>query len=128
MRIAVYTAIIGGYDVLNQPTQPQRDNVDFICFSDREMGDSGVIQNKLDEYNLPMFYWTSDMDSGFDFIKALDMRHIDTRIQLYIKTKAKFNVGNQTGMNDTIANYAPTYTVPIGKLGSNIIKSEIYLK
>ena len=30
--------------------------------------------------------------------------------------------------NDTIANYAPTYTVPRGKLGSNFIKSEIYLR
>jgi hypothetical protein len=74
-----------------------------------------------------MFYWTSEVDSGFNFIKALDMRHIDTRIQLYIKSEAQFNVGNQTGVNDTIANYAPTFTVPRGKLGSNIVKSEIYI-
>ena len=87
-----------------------------------------LIQSKLDEYNLPIFYWISEKDIGFHFIKALDMRHIDTRIQLYIKTQAKFNVGNQTGMNDTIANYAPTFTVPRGKLGSNTIRSEIYLK
>jgi len=85
------------------------------------------IQQKIDEYNLPMFYWTKSPDVGLDFKKALDMRHIDTRIQLYIKTKAKFNVGNQTGVNDTIANYAPTFTVPRGKLGSNIVKSEIYI-
>lgn len=86
-----------------------------------------LIQQKIDEYNLPMFYWTSTPDSGFNFIKALDMRHIDTRIQLYIKSNARFNIGNQTGMHDTIAKYAPTYTVPRGKLGSNFIKSEIYL-
>ena len=85
------------------------------------------IQAKLDEFNLPMFYWTSTPDSGFNFIKALDMRHIGTRVQLYIKSRAKFNIGNQTGMNDTIANYAPTYTVPRGKLGSNFIRSEIYI-
>jgi hypothetical protein len=99
-----------------------------LLISNRYDGEgSDVIQSKLDEYNLPMFYWTSEKDSGFNFIKALDMRHIDTRIQLYIKTKAKFNVGNQTGVNDTIANYAPTFTVPRGKLGSNIVKSEIYI-
>jgi len=86
-----------------------------------------LIQQKLDEYNLPMFYWTSEVDSGFNFIKALDMRHIDTRIQLYIKSEAHFNVGNQTGVNDTIAKYTPTYTVPRGKLSSNIVKSEIYI-
>lgn len=86
-----------------------------------------LIQQKLNEYNLPMFYWTKSIDTGLEFKKALDMRHIDTRIQLYIKSKAKFNVGNQTGMNDTIAKYSPTFTVPRGKLGSNLIKSEIYL-
>jgi hypothetical protein len=85
------------------------------------------IQQKIDEYDLPMFYWTKSTDVGLDFKKALDMRHIDTRIQLYIKTKAMFNVGNQTGMNDTIANYASTFTVPRGKLGSNFIRSQYYL-
>lgn len=85
------------------------------------------IQQKIDEYDLPMFYWTKSTDVGLDFKKALDMRHIDTHIQLYIKTKAMFNVGNQTGMNDTIAKYTPTYTVPRGKLGSNIVKSERYI-
>lgn len=85
------------------------------------------IQQKIDEYDLPMFYWTKSVDVGLEFKKVLDMRHIDTRIQLYIKTQAKFNVGNQTGMNDTIANYTQTYTVPRGKLGSNIILSQIYI-
>jgi hypothetical protein len=85
------------------------------------------IQQKLDEYDLPMFYWTKSVDVGLNFKRALDMRHIDTRIQLYIKTKSKFNVGNQTGMNDTISNYSPTFTVARGKLGSNFIRSQHYL-
>ena len=55
------------------------------------------------------------------------MRHINTRIQLYIKTKAKFNVGNQTGVNDTISNYAPTFTVARPNLGSNRIRNQFYL-
>ena len=100
-----------------------------LLISNRYTGEGReLIQQKIDEYDLPMFYWTSEIDSGFKYKKALDMRHIDTRIQLYIKTQAKFNVGNQTGVNDTIANYAPTYTIPRGKLGSNIVRSEIYLK
>ena len=85
------------------------------------------IQQKLDEYNLPMFYWTKSADVGLNFKKALDMRHIDTRVQLYIKTQAKFNVGNQTGMNDTISNYTPTFTLARPNLGSNIIRSQYYL-
>jgi hypothetical protein len=99
-----------------------------LLISNRYNGEGrDSIQKKLDEYNLPMFYWTNIPDTNFKFIPALDMRYINTRIQLYIKTQAKFNVGNQTGMNDTIAKYAPTYTVPRGTLGSNIIKSEIYI-
>ena len=103
-------------------------NFGTLLISNRYEGEGkDLIQQKIDEYDLPMFYWTSTPDSGFKFKKALDLRHVDTRIQLCIKTLAIFNVGNQTGVNDTIANYAPTYTVPRGKLGSNYVKSEIYL-
>ena len=86
-----------------------------------------LIQQKINEYNLPMFYWTSTPDSGLEFKKALDLRHVNIRIQLLIKSQASFNIGNQTGVNDTIAKYSPTYTVPRGKLGSNYITSEIYI-
>jgi hypothetical protein len=99
-----------------------------LLISNRYQGEGkGKIQQKLDEYNLPIFYWTNTPDTEFKFKKCLDLRHINTRIQLYIKTKAVFNVGNQSGMNDTIANYAPTFTVPRGNLGSNVIKSEHYI-
>ena len=86
------------------------------------------IQKTLDWYkNLPIFYWTKSSDVGLEFKRGLDLRHVDTRIQLYIKTKAKFNVGNQTGVNDTIANYTPTFTVARPNLGSNIIRSQHYI-
>jgi len=85
------------------------------------------IQRKIDEYDLPMFYWTKTPDVGLKFKKCLDLRHISTRIQLYIKTQARFNVGNQTGVNDTVANHAPTFTVARPNLGSNIIRSQFYL-
>ena len=106
-------------------------NGDFgtLLISNRFDGD-GVdkIQKVISKHNLPMFYWTKSSEiEGLEFTKALDMIHITTRIQLYIKTKAKFNVGNQTGVNDTIANYAPTFTVARPNLGSNIIRSQIYL-
>lgn len=99
-----------------------------LLISNRYDGEGrDLIQSKLDEYDLPIFYWTSEKYHPFRFKGGLDMRHIDTRIQLYIKTQAKFNVGNQTGVNDTIANYTPTFTVPRGKLGSNFVRSEKYL-
>jgi hypothetical protein len=36
MKIVVYTAIIGGYDTLNEPSY-KPDGVDFICFTDRDI-------------------------------------------------------------------------------------------
>jgi hypothetical protein len=86
------------------------------------------IQQKIDEYDLPMFYWTKSVDVGLDFKRALDMRHIDTRIQLYIKTKGKFSIGNQSGPVDIVCNYTKSYILPRGNfLGSNLIKSAIYI-
>ena len=88
----------------------------------------GKIQKIVSDYNLPMFYWTkSPKIEGLEFTKTLDMRHINTRIQLYMKTKSKFNVGNQTGVNDTIANYTLTFTLARPNLGSDMIRSQIYL-
>jgi len=103
-------------------------NFGTLLISNRYEGEGkDLIQQKIDEYDLPMFYWTSTPNSGFNFKKALDLRHVNIRIQLCIKTLATFNIGNQTGVNDTIAKYAPTYTVPRGDVGSNYIKSEIYI-
>jgi hypothetical protein len=99
-----------------------------LLLSNRFDGDGAErIQQKIDEYNLPMFYWTTKNDFGLQYKKCLDLRHVNTRIQLYIKSKAKFNAGNQTGVNDTIANYAPTYTVARPNLGSNLVRSEHYI-
>ena len=36
MKVVVYTAIIGGYDTLNEPLV-KPDGVDFVCFTDRDM-------------------------------------------------------------------------------------------
>lgn len=91
-----------------------------------ETEDPLKVQAILDKYNLPVFYYEAK-DVGLNYRQALNLKEVPTRIQLLLKTRATFNVGNQTGVNDTIANYAPTYTVKRRKLGSNIIRSQIYL-
>ena len=46
----------------------------------------------------------------FDIInKKLDLRNIDLRIQLYIKSCAKVNVSNQCGTNHIVARYSECY-------------------
>jgi len=80
---------------------------------------------------LPYFYWTHKpiQELPFNCIdKLLDLRHIDLRIQLYIRSKAKFNIGNQCGLTQTIARYSKCYTSQRQyPMGSNIIDGEIYL-
>ena len=60
--------------------------------------------------------------------KALDMRHIDLRVQLYIKSKALVNIGNQCGTNHFAARYSKVYEVQRQfPLGGNFVRGEIYL-
>ena len=57
---------------------------------------------------LKHFYWTEKPieQTSFNWIdKALDMRHMPIRIQLYIKSKAKYNVGSQCGTTQMITRY-----------------------
>jgi len=91
-----------------------------------ETEDPEKIQMILDDKDLPIFHFESK-DVGLKYNGVLDMREVPTRVQLLLKTKAQFNVGNQTGVHDTIANYRPTYTVKRRKLGSNFIRSQIYI-
>ena len=82
-------------------------------------------------HQLPYFYWTHKpiQELPFNCIdKLLDLRHIDLRIQLYIRSKAKFNIGNQCGLTQTIVRYSKCYTTQRQfPIGSNIIDGEIYL-
>ena len=90
-----------------------------------------IIVDLLKENDLPYFYYSSKPlhQTDFNFIKkALDLNHIPTRIQLYIRSKAKINIGNQCGTNHCIVRYSDVYEVqrqPI--LGHNFVKGENYI-
>ena len=85
----------------------------------------------LNENSIPYFYWSYKplKDTPFNFInKALDMRHIDIRIQLYIKSKAKLNLSNQCGTNHMVVRYSTCYESQRQfPLSHNFVKGEIYL-
>ena len=71
-----------------------------------------LICDLLKENPLPYFYFTPKPinKTDFNFInKALDLRHISIRIQLYIKSKAKINISNHCGVSDMIARYSDSY-------------------
>ena len=74
--------------------------------------DTKVMTKVLKDNPLPYFYWTHKplKETEFSFIdSALDMRNIDLRIQLYIKSKAKINLANQCGVNHSIVRYSECY-------------------
>ena len=93
--------------------------------------DTEKITKVLKDNPLPYFYYSFKQlrDTPFNFInKALDLRYMDIRIQLYIRSKAKLNVGNQCGTMQTVSRYSEVYTAQRQfPIGGNFIKDEIYL-
>tara|TARA_B100000424_G_C22900824_1_gene479108 strand:- start:376 stop:1245 length:870 start_codon:yes stop_codon:yes gene_type:complete len=92
--------------------------------------DVKTIKKFLMKNSLPYFYFTSKPieETEFNFInKSLDIRNLDLRIQLYIKSKAKCNIGNQCGMTQTILRYSKCFTsqrqYPVAH---NFLDTEIY--
>ena len=87
--------------------------------------------NIFTEYQLPYFYYTSNPISvtPFDWInKSLDMKYIDLRIQLYIKSKAKINLSNQCGTNQIVVRYSKCFESQRQfPLAHNFVKGEVYL-
>lgn len=93
--------------------------------------DSKNMTKILKENDIPYFYWSHIpiKDTPFNFIKkALNIRHISMRVQLYIKSKAKLNLSNQCGSNHMVVRYSDCYEsqrqFPIKH---NFIKGETYL-
>tara|TARA_Y100001972_G_scaffold102031_1_gene127288 strand:+ start:231 stop:1097 length:867 start_codon:yes stop_codon:yes gene_type:complete len=93
--------------------------------------DTKNICGVLKDNDIPYFYWSYKplKETPFNFIKkALNLRHINLRIQLYIKSKAKLNVGNQCGTNHLAVRYSKVYESQRQfPLAHNFIKEEIYL-
>ena len=93
--------------------------------------DVKVISKVLKDNLLPYFYYTSKPieETPFNFIDGvLDMRYIDLRIQLYIKSKAKVNIANQCGTNHLIVRYSKSYESQRQyPMGMNFVEGEIYI-
>ena len=67
----------------------------------------------LHQNDYPYFYWSYKpiRDLGFQFKKGLDFRHMDLRIQLYIKSKSKVNIGIQCGTTQCIVRYSDCISI-----------------
>ena len=56
------------------------------------------------------------------------MRNVPTRIQLYIRTKAKLNIGTHCGFLDCVARYSKVFQIQrVFPLNQNIVEDEYYV-
>lgn len=80
--------------------------------------------------DLPFFYWTYKKPDELPIIfnKCFDMRNVPTRIQLYIRTKAKLNIGTHCGFLDCVARYSKVFQIQrVFPLNQNIVEDEYYI-
>ena len=116
-----------------------KDNFGCLMISDRFGQDDKTFKNKtfeehskklnelLKHNNLPYFYWSHRPinELGFKFKKVLNFRHMNLRIQLYIKSKAMINVGIQCGTTQCIIRYSRCKTIQRQfPIGSNFLDGE----
>ena len=80
--------------------------------------------------DLPFFYWTykNPKELPISFNRCFDMRNVPTRIQLYIRTKAKLNIGTHCGFLDCVSRYSKVFQIQrVFPLNQNIIEAEYYV-
>ena len=80
--------------------------------------------------DLPFFYWSYKPKSKLplSFKGCLDMRYMDTRIQLYIRSKAKINIGTHCGFLDCLSRYTKVYQIQrVFPLNHNNIEENHYI-
>ena len=80
--------------------------------------------------DLPFFYWTykKPKDLPISFNKCFDMRNVPTRIQLYLRTKAKLNIGTHCGFLDCVSRYSKVFQIQrVFPLNQNVVESEYYV-
>ena len=80
--------------------------------------------------DLPFFYWTykKPEELPITFNKGFDMRHVSTRIQLYIRTKAKLNIGTHCGFLDCVSRYSKVFQIQrVFPLNHNNIENNHYV-
>ena len=80
--------------------------------------------------DLPFVYWTYKKPKEIDisFKKGFDLRNVPTRIQLYIRTKAKINIGTHCGFLDCVSRYSKVYQIQrVFPLNQNVLENEVYV-
>lgn len=77
-----------------------------------ENEDEPILLDVIKRFNMPYFYYMTEPieNTNFNFIEGVNVKdlNLDIRIQMYLKYKARLNVGSQTGLNDIMPRYSET--------------------
>jgi len=109
------------------------DEFGCLLISDRyDYSNDNLISDILKENQIPYFYYSPVPleQTSFNFIdKRLDIRNMDMRLQLYIRSSAKINVGNQSGALQLVVRDSKIYDIQRQfPMAGNFVKGENYLK
>ena len=119
-----------GDDIIHEAV----DESEFGCFLISDRYDFSQDKNICDilDPKLKYFYYSTVPleQTSFNFIeKALDMRHMDFRIQTYIRSRAKINIGSQAGAMQLVTRYSDVYDVQRQfPIAHNFVRGENYLR
>lgn len=71
------------------------------------------LKKLLSDNDYQYFYWSYKpiKDFNLNIHKALNLRHLNLRIQLYIKSKSKVDIGLQCGPNDSVCRYTKSLMI-----------------
>ena len=82
---------------------------------------------EYNDFNSTSWTYKPKKELPFNFNGCLDMRNMDTRLQLYIRSKAKINIGNHCGFLDCVSGNSKVFQVQrVFPLNQNVIDEEVY--
>jgi hypothetical protein len=105
----------------------------IILISNRyKFTDDNLMIDVLKQNDIPYFYYSPAPlnQTAFNFVnKALDLRYMNMRMQLYIRSKARLNIGNQSGALQLVVRDSKIYDMKRQfPIAGNYVKGEIYLE
>ena len=94
--------------------------------------DKNLIEEARKYKDIPVYYYSEFDLNGTEwdelFPKRFDLSKYSLREQLYIKSKAKFNIGYQAGINDAVSRYTNNIILtPYDNIKENIIRKVQYI-
>ena len=126
------------FDKDENPNPTIKDEYGCLLFASRiknlkgRWDDKKLLEEARKYKDTPVYYYSEFDLNGTEwdelFPNRLDLSIYNLREQLYIKSKAKFNIGYQAGINDAVSRYTNNIILtPYDDIKENIIRNVQYI-